>query len=61
VIGTQIPWNRDLASHGLLKHAAQRLTIHNAGMDSKTDDSAGVVIHHRKYPVRSQRHRVATK
>jgi hypothetical protein len=30
----------------LFEHATQRLTIHKAGMDSKSDDAAGVVIHH---------------
>jgi hypothetical protein len=33
-------------SNGLLEHATKRFTIHNAGMDSKSDDPAGVLIHH---------------
>src|SRR5262249_6590387 len=44
VVGTEIPWKSGYASDGLLEHATQRLTIHNAGMDSKSDDAAAVVI-----------------
>jgi hypothetical protein len=36
----------------MLEHATQRLTIHNDGMDSKTDDAPGVVIHHHEHPMR---------
>jgi hypothetical protein len=37
------------ASDGLLEHAAQRFTIQDSVMDSKSDDATGAVIHHHQH------------
>src|SRR5262245_20139703 len=45
----------------LLEHAAKRHPIHDATLNSKSDDAAGKLIHHDQYPIRSQRHGFASE
>lgn len=59
VIGTQV-FRKVCTSNGLLEHAAKRQTIDNAGLNSKTDDPASVLVHDHEHPIRSQGDRFAS-
>jgi hypothetical protein len=49
VIRTEI-LGRAFTENGLLEHSAERHTINDTGLNSKTDDSARVLIQDDKYP-----------
>jgi hypothetical protein len=60
MVRTQIPRNCGDVSDSMFEHSAQRFPIHGAGIDSKSDDSTGILIHY-QYPMRSQNYGLATK
>ena len=60
VVGTQIFLNRR-TSNRLLEHAAERFTIDDSGLNSKSNDPPRVLIHHQQYPMCPQSDRFASK
>jgi hypothetical protein len=60
VIGTVV-FRNGLLSNPLTKHAAQCLATHGAGVNAKSNDSAGELVHDDRVPVGPQRGRLAPK
>src|SRR5262245_11857167 len=54
VIRTDIFGKRCYTSNRLFEHATKRHTIDNSGLNSKSDDSTRVLVHHDQHPMRSQ-------
>ena len=45
---------QDLASRGMVEHAAQGSAIHDAGMDAEADDPPRALVHDHQHPMASQ-------
>src|ERR1051326_4619139 len=54
-------FRKSSTSNGLLEHPAECHAVNDAGLYSKTDDSASVLVHHDQHPIRSQGNRFASK